>query len=633
MIMNRIIYSLILLVAFAFKIAAQNDSVIVTIDNRQISKNEFEHIYKKNNNNLYNESDKKTPKEYLDLFIDFKLKVVEAENLKMDTSQSFINELAGYRKEIAAPYLTDVKFNDELVHELYRRMTHEVSASHILLSLDQNASPAKEKEVLDRLNAIKDEIQNGKDFGEAAVEYSQDPSAKDNRGKLGYFSAFMMVAPFEDAAFSTPVGEVSDPVRTSFGYHLIKVDDLRQNKGEIQVAHIMKNVPKDATPEVKEKAKAEIDAIYKLLLNGADFAEMAKKESQDKRSAVKGGEMPWFGAGRIVPEFSNAAFALENIGDISKPIETGFGYHIIKKLNERPVPSFEKSKAEIENKIKKDPERRTSSKKAFVEKLKQEYNFVENTEAKQKLTGKNIQDKRAVPELNLFTIDNKSYGTAELNKYIHEQKIVKGSFLSVYDQWIDDKITQLEDSKLEEKYPEFRYLMNEYHDGILLFNISQDKIWNYASEDTLGLEVFYNKIKKKFLWGERFKGTIITCESPEVREKVENLFSEGMTIEEITDYLNTEKEVITFEEGAWEEGRNHIVDYYVWNGSEPKDFDSATTFIRGDKIPPSQKLLGEARGLYISEYQNYLEKMWLKELHRKYNIKINKKLLKTIDAI
>jgi peptidyl-prolyl cis-trans isomerase SurA len=631
--MNRIIYSLILFIVFAFQIHAQTDDVIVSIGNHQIDAQEFEHIYKKNNSNLYNETEKKTPKEYLDLFIDFKLKVIEAENLKMDTSQAFINELAGYRKEIAAPYLTDVKFDDQLVHEIYRRMTHEVSASHILLSLDQKASPGKEKEVLDRLKAIKEEILNGKDFGEAAAEHSQDPSAVNNKGKLGYFSAFMMVTPFEDAAFSTPVGEISEPVRTSFGYHLIKVHDVRENKGEIQVAHIMKNVPKEATPEVKEKAKSDIDAIYKLLMNGADFADMAKKESQDKRSAVKGGEMPWFAAGRIVAEFSDAAFALKNIGDISEPVETAFGYHIIKKLNERPVPSFEESKAEIESKIKRDPERRTSSKKAFVDKLKEQYNFSENLEAKNSLGDKNIQDKRAVPELTLFTIDDKTYGTTELSKYLQEKKISKGPYLSVYDTWVEDEITALEDSKLEKKYPEFRYLMNEYHDGILLFSISQDKIWNFASEDSTGLEDFYQKNKNKFEWGERFKGTIITCESAEVREQAENMFAEEMTIEEIADQLNAEKEVITFENGAWEEGRNHIVDYYVWNGSEPKDFDSATTFIRGDKIPPSQKLLNEARGLYISEYQNYLEKNWIKELRSKYKVKINKKLVKSIDAI
>ncbi|MCY1719885.1 peptidylprolyl isomerase [Prolixibacteraceae bacterium Z1-6] len=631
--MNRIFFLLFLLVVSASKLFAQNNDVIITIDGQEINKTEFEYIYKKNNTNLYNESDRKSPKEYLELFINFKLKVIEAENLKMDTSQSFITELAGYRKEIAAPYLTDVKYNDKLEHELYNRMLHEVHASHILLLVDKNASPNKDKEVLDKITSIREEILNGKDFGQAARDYSEDPSAQQNKGDLGYFSAFTMVAPFEDAAFSTPAGEISEPVKTSFGYHIIKVHDIRENKGEIQVAHIMKNIPQTATPEVKQKAKEEIDAIYQQLVDGADFAELAKKESQDKRSAVKGGEMPWFSAGRIVPEFSNAAFALQNTGNITKPVETAFGYHIIKKLNERPVPPFEKIKGEIVSKIKKDSERRTSSKKVFISKLKTEYNFQENKNGKQALNGMNIQNKQVIPELDLFTIDNTTYKTTDLSAYIQEKQIKSGPYLSKFDEWIDYEITKLEDSKLEAKYPEFRYLLNEYHDGILLFNISQEKIWNYAAEDSIGLLNFYEKNKNKYKWGERFKGCIITCESEEVREKAEDLFGAGMTNDEVAAHLNTEKEVITFENGAWEEARNHIVDYYVWNGSEPENFNSATTFIRGNKVGPEQKLLHEARGLYISEYQNYLEEQWIKELRAKYKVIINKKLLKTIEGV
>lgn len=630
--MYRIFYSLFLILVFTINLSAQDEEIIVSINSQQISKAEFVHIYNKNNDNLYNDSDKKSPKEYLDLFIDFKLKVVEAETLKMDTSQSFINELAGYRKEIAAPYLTDVKFNDQLVHELYRRMTLEVNASHILLRVDKNATPQQSGKVLEKISSIREEILNGKDFGEAALEYSDDQSAKTNKGTLGYFTAFMMVAPFEDAAFTTPVGEISEPVKSSFGYHLIRVNDVRDNKGEIQVAHIMKKAPKNATPEQKQKAKTEINEIYKLVAGGADFAEMAKTKSDDKKSAVKGGEMPWFAAGRIIPEFSNAAFALENIGDISEPIQTDFGFHIIKKLGVRPVPSFDKSKTNIESRIKKDPERRTSSKKAFVDKLKVEYTFVENAEGKQSLSSTKVEDNETISEVNIFTIDNITYTSTDLGNYAKQEDVKNGTYLSVYDKWIEYEITRLEDSKLEEKYPEFRYLMNEYHDGILLFNISQEKIWNFASEDSVGLQGFYEKNNDLHKWNERFKGCIINCETVEIREKAEDLFGAGLANEEVEAHLNTEKELIKFEPGAWEEGRNAIVDYYVWNGAEPEGFDSAITFIRGNKVEPEPKRLDEARGLYISDYQNYLEKKWLKELRNKYKVKVDKKLLKSISG-
>ena len=632
--MKRIIFSLMLFIAITLQAVAQPAEPLLTIDKHKISKDEFEYIYNKNNSNQYADADRKTPKEYLELFINFKLKVVEAENLKMDTSQAFINELAGYREEVAAPYLTDIEFNEQQIEELYRRMKLEVDASHILLGIKQDASPEEEQEVLDKIKNIRKQIIAGKPFEDAAMEYSEDPSAQTNKGHLNYFSAFTMVAPFEDAAFNTPVGEISEPVRTDFGYHLIKVHDTRPNKGELQVAHIMKNVERNATPEEKAKAKTAIDSIYQLLLNGADFAELAKKESQDRRSAVRGGEMPWFSAGSIIKEFSAPAFALKNDGDISEPVKTAYGYHIIKRLKARPVPPFDEARALIESQIRKDATRQASGKKVFIEKLKKEYNFSENEAAKAELAKLNIRDNAVLPEETFFTIDNKNFGTKELTAFITQKNIKTGSFLSVYDNWVTDEITNLEDAKLEEKYPEFRYLMNEYHDGILLFNISQEKIWNYAAQDTAGLEAFYQKNKKKHLWNDRFKGHIITCKNVSVREEAENLFGAGLNADEVLAHINTNgEELITIETGAWEEAQNTVVDYYVWNGKEPENFDSATTFIRGDKIKPEPKTLDEARGLFISDYQDYLEEQWIKELRRKYKVKVNKKLLKSIEGV
>ncbi|QIA08749.1 peptidylprolyl isomerase [Draconibacterium halophilum] len=632
--MNRIFFSLLLFVVITLQTVAQPSEVLLTVGHHEISKDEFEHIYRKNNSNLYSDSDRKTPKEYMELFINFKLKVVEAETLKMDTSQAFINELAGYRKEIAAPYLTDIEFKEHQIEEFYRRMKLEVDASHILLRVDENASEKQEQQVLDKITNIRKEIIAGKPFEEAAMEYSEDPSAQSNKGRLGYFSAFTMVAAFEDAAFNTPVGEVSDPVRTDFGYHLIQVHDTRPNKGEMQVAHIMKNVAKNATVQEKAKAKSAIDSIYQLLIDGADFATLAKNESQDRRSAVRGGEMPWFSAGRITKEFSDPAFALKNDGDISKPVETPFGYHIIKRLNARPVPPFEEARASIESQIKKDATRLALGKKVFVEKLKKEYNFSEDEAAKANLNGLIISENPGLPEDTLFSIDNKTFTTKELTAFIERRNIKTGSYLSVYNDWVMDEITNLEDSKLEEKYPQFRYLMNEYHDGILLFNISQEKIWNFAAQDTAGLEIFYEKDKDKHMWGDRFKGQIITCKNVSVREEAENLFGAGMNAEEVLAHINANgEELISIETGAWEEAQNPIVDYYVWNGKDPEDFDSATTFIRGDKIEPQPKTLDEARGLFISDYQDYLEEQWIKELRRKHKVKVNKKLLKTIEGV
>jgi peptidyl-prolyl cis-trans isomerase SurA len=630
--MSRILLSIVLLM-IAFSSFSQSDETLITIGDTKVSKGEFERIYQKNNNNLYNETEKKTPEEYLDLFVDFKLKVIEAEQLKMDTSSVFKNELAGYREELAAPYLTDVKYNEKMVRDLYERTTKEVNASHLLLMVPKDATPEQDTAIFKRIKEIRKEIMDGKDFNEAAVEYSEDPSAKTNKGSLGYFTAFQMVVPFENAAFTTPVGEVSQPVRTSFGYHLLKVNDIRDNQGEILVAHIMKMFPQDITPEIKSELKSQIDSIYIELKNGAVFAELAKTKSDDKRSAVQGGEMAWFSAGRMVPEFANAAFALKNIGDYTEPIETAYGYHIIKKLDTKPVPTFEESKTMLETRIKQDPERSITSKQVFVDKLKVEYNYNENVETKNKLNNKNSNDTLDFTNLELFNIDNKSYTVEQFQKYLQKQNAEPVPFLSQFNNWVEYEITALENSKLEMKYPDFRYLIQEYHDGILLFNISEEKIWNFASQDSVGLEAFYKKNPNKYTWEERFKGLVVTCKNDSVREEADKFFAADMTVTEITDLLNTKENLITITEGAWEKGANPVVDFYVWNGVKPNNFNSELSFIRGDKISPEPKTLDEARGLYVSDYQKYLEDKWIKELRSKYKITVNKKLLKAINGV
>jgi peptidyl-prolyl cis-trans isomerase SurA len=629
--MNKFFFSICILLCFCGSLLAQDDEILLTINNQPISKGEFEYVYKKNNSNLYSDKDKKTPEEYLDLFINFKLKVIEAESLRMDTSKNFVKELALYRKQVAEPYLTNVDYDEQQIKDLYYRLTHEVDASHILLKYNKNEGAKKEQEVLQKIKAIRKEIINGLSFEDAALKYSEDPSVKRNKGNLGYFSAFIMVSPFEDAAFNTPVGEISEPIKTNFGYHLIKVNDLRVNKGEMHVAHIMKSFSPNASSQEKAKALIAINAVYEKLLNGANFEELAKKESQDRRSALKGGVIPWFTAGRIDPKFSDAAFALKKDGDISEPIETPYGYHIIKRLEAHPIPSYEEAKENIERRIKQDASRENSKKKAFIEKLKKEYNFSENPKVKN-FVGESVSDKNfTIPE-TLFTIDNINYSGSDFKKYIDKNKINQGSYISAYKRWVNDEITELENSRLEEKYPKFKYLMNEYHDGILLFNISQKKIWEYAEQDASGLEKFYKKDKNKHMWGERFKGVIISCKTPEVREKADNLFSEGFNATEVEDQINAEGDkLISITDGVWEESKNPVVDYYVWNGKTPEGFNNELTFIRGNKIPKEPKTLKEARGVYISDYQNYLEKKWVKKLHSKYKVKINKKVLSTIE--
>ncbi len=635
--------------SFSLLSAQTDDEIILTIGNNKYSTEEFVRIYEKNNNNLFDNSEKKTPKEYMELFINYKLKVLEAERLKMDTAKAFIDELSGYRDELAAPYLADITYNAEMVEETYQRMKTEVKASHILVSLNKDATDtlaAYRKAI-----KIRDEILNGKKFEDAAIEYSNDPSVKINKGNLGYFSAFQMVYPFENAAFTTPVGDISMPVRTMFGYHLIKVVDKRPAKGKIKVAHIMKMFPKNASEEMKANLKRQIDSLYTLLKQGADFGELAKTNSDDKRSSIQGGELPWFNSSRMIPEFAEQAFALKKNGDISKPVLTPFGYHIIKRIDYREVPSFEKAKKEIEGRIKKDPERSQYNQKMFINRFKKEYNFkifdanldaclayLEDT-YKEGLKSPETTKKDSILNKALFELDNLQFNANVFEQYIKGQTVNKeakglhSELMKHFEAWVDKEVIDYEDRILEQKYPEFRYLMQEYYDGILLFNLSDSKIWTFATRDSVGLRDYYEKHKGKYSWGERFKGYIIKCKDQETKDEVDKFFAAGIPVNEILSEINKVDKRVSIEEGAWEKNSNSIVDYFVWDGKKPKDFKEGLEFIRGDKIGPEPKTLEDARGLYISDYQNFLEEKWVKELRKKYKIKVNKKVLKTITSV
>lgn len=622
------LFTLALILHSFVPLHGQEEEILITIGDTEITRTEFERIYHKNNQNLMEGTEKLSPGAYLDLFIPYKLKVIEAMNQGMDTLKPFREELAVYRKQLAAPYLTDMKYDEALIQEVYSRMTKEVHASHILFSIADHASAEEEQAVFQKAQKVKEEILKGKPFEDAAGQYSDDPSVHQNGGDLGYFSAFQMIAPFEEAAYNTAEGEISGPVRTPYGFHLIRLNDIRANQGEIKVAHIMKMFPGKQKFD-KEKLKTGMDSIYHLLLKGAPFTDIARRYSDDKRSAARGGEMPWFSSGTMTRDFSEHAFNLKDTGDISPPVETAFGYHIIKKLDQRPVPPFEAVRTEIENKIRKDPARTMSSQRAFLEKLKKEYRFSENREIFTPSGTLNVAGLHGDNPV-LFTIDETTYTLSDFKNYLSRKNITGHISPSLYTSWRDEEIIAFEDARLEKKYPEFRLLMQEYHDGLLLFNIMEEKIWNFAAKDSTGLEKFYSKNKKKFLGEERFDGWIFTCPEKEIRREAERLLDSGVMPEKIAERLLQNGKKIEIEEGIWEKGQNQVIDYHVWNIPASSSFDDGLTCVRGDIIPAKPKKLNEARGLYLSAYQDILEEEWLKSLRRKYKVSINKKLLKTI---
>ncbi len=640
----------ILFFVFAMAVSAQEKSeTVVTIGNEKIGIEEFEANYRKNNTNVLDRKDLKTPAEYLDLYIKFKLKVIEAEKLGYDTVRSYRDELAGYRKELAKPYLTDVSFNEEMVKTQYYRTINERKASHLLIRLAPEALPADTLAAWNKINSLRNQIIAGADFNEMAVKYSEDPSAAQNKGLLGYFTAFQMLYPFEDMTYKTPIGQISQIVRTRFGYHIIKVHDERPAAGEIKVAHIMKMFPQQASEEDIAKLKLSADSLWQKATTGADFGELAKKYSDDKQSSADGGVMNWFTPNNMVPSFAEAAFALKNDGDISPVIRTPYGWHIIKRLERKTAQPFEKMRSDLETKIKQNPQISKHSDEAFYRKLRIEYNLKINepnlikfiTWASDTTSWKKQTPNDPIQKLDLVTFAKQKFNTGTFTDFLHklnfapQTRQTEAQFRDFLNKFINQKLLAYENTQLELKYPDFARIYKEYHDGILLFNISKDKIWDVATSDTARLQNYFDHSEKKYYWNERFKGWIIKANDLETRSKVETMLNEREAgKQELADIFNTPAEQkIQITDVACEKGENQVVDYFIWSGTKPSGFDETTTFVHGKLVKNEQKSLKDAWGLYSTDFQEQIEKEWVESLQKKYPVAINPKVLKKIQSV
>jgi len=621
------------------------DPVLMTINGKPVLKSEFEYIYNKNNTN--NSLDKKTLDEYVDLFINFKLKVEEAKRQGIDTTASFLGELSGYRSQLTKPYLTDSSVDEALLHEAYERSKTDLDVSHILIRIPQNATPSDTLKALNEINGIWKRLEK-ESFAKVAKEVSQDQSAEQNNGHIGWISAFRTVYPFETAAYNTAVGSYSAPVRTAFGYHIVKVHARRNSLGDVLVSHIMILTSKGNEAQNK-KAKVTIDSLYQRVLAGDDFGALAKKYSQDKGSAVKNGELPWFGSGRMVPEFETAAFALKNVGQISKPVQSAYGWHIIKLLNKKGLAPFDELKAELESKIKRD-ERANKGQQVFLDRLRSEYDYkliTANLEEFYKLLkNKKLSDSTFIADaakLNkpLFSFDGKYYSQSDFAQYLKKNQgtdkmtpseIIDGKLKA----FADAELLAYEDSQLENKYDDFRFLMQEYHDGILLFEVSNKEVWDKASKDTQGLIKYFNKHKVDYTWEKpHFKGRVIFCKDKETLNAAK-LIVKKSAADSIDKYLkvrlNDSIQHVKVEKGLYVQGDNKVVDSEIFKSKEKyvPATDYPYFFVEGKLLKNKPEDYSDVRGLVTADYQEYLEQEWIKALRAKYPVTVDQNVLKTV---
>jgi len=652
--MNKIKSTLItLLITTIFSNCfSQENNVILTIDEKPVSKLEFEQIYWKNKKEI--EATKDDLDEYVKLFTNFKLKVLAAEQMGLDTIQKFKNELSGYRIQLEKPYLTDTATSEELIKEAYYRTKNEINASHLLIKLPKSPSQEDTLKAYSKINEIYNEIKSGKiSFKDATIKYSEDPSAKTNYGNLGYFSAFRMVYVFEDACYKTEKGKVSKPFRTQFGYHLAKVNDIREGKGKVKISHIMIAVKETDDKKTDDNKYKKIQDIHKKLEEGALFNTLAIDFSDDRKSVRNGGDLGWIQSGsNYYPVFEDSAFALKNNGDYSHPFLTPVGWHIIKRTDHKPIGSLEDLRFELKNKIQRNA-RGVITKNSFVKKLKREYNYIESSKTKSEIysivSGEDFSKDYLINKddndnmLNdvLFSFADQSYSLKDFIAYLaktfnpKELNDINNYVNNQFDIFVNNNIMNYEKTQLVKKYPEFKALVKEYRDGILLFEISDNIIWSKAIKDTAGLKEFYSSNSENWMWNKRVEYEIFQSKDKKVINKAYILRKKGkLEVDSIINYLNADSQLnIQFNEGIEEVENNEIIANNNWKEGLNKVILKDDTYILINikrVFEPRVKKLNEAEGLIIASYQDYLETQWLENLHKNHKVVINKDVLYSI---
>lgn len=617
--------------------------VLFTIDDKPYYSDEFLRIYKKNLNLVKDESQKDL-NQYLQLYVGYKLKVSKAYKLGLQNGTQYQNELKSYRTQLSKNYFNDTKITQDLIEEAYNRLQKEIKASHILILADENASPADSLKAYKKLEDIRKRALAGEDFGTLAAQFSEDPSAKENKGDLGYFTAFRMVYPFESAAYNTPVGQISKIFRTKFGFHIVKVNDIRNNRGEVTVAHIMILNPK-AEDKDQERAKNTINDIYKKLQQGEKFEDLAKQFSEDKSSSSKGGVINKFSSGQLSSEeFEDVAFSLTTPGEISKPFQTQFGWHIIKLTEKSPMKTMDQMKVELETKVGKDDR----SKKLITslnEKLRKKYTYKRDSKqfasVSKLITNEFYEAKWVMPRTaknlsaTLLTINStKKIDNKTFLEFVEKQQksgiaVKPLSKLAevLYDKFLDEQLRTYYDENLENEFPEFANVMSEYRDGLLLFDLMEKEIWERSKTDTIGLQKFYEQHKMEYMWKKRVDAIIVSSTKLDMIKKASSMLKKNTEIQAIKDKLNINNVVnIMVKTGVYEEG----------NDALPKSmkFEAglSTIFKEGEYyfvtkvtkvIPEGVKTMEECKGKLVNDYQQYLEQHWVEDLRKEFTVKVN----------
>lgn len=647
---KKVVLSLLASAGIVGAFAEKKDPVALKINGNPVTKSEFEYIYHKNS--TATEADQKSLDDYLNLFITYKLKVEEAKTQKLDTTSSFRKEYAGYKSQLAEPYLLDTLSEQTLAKKYYDRLSEDLEVSHILISFTKKEMlPADTLALYNKAMDIRKKLMdtsNPLSFEKAAEEYSSDHSGK-KPGYLGWVTANMLVSPFENAIYSLKVGSISLPVRTNFGYHLILLHNKRPDPGMARVAHIMFATNQGMSKEQVDSVYDQAEKIYKKLQAGEDYAKLAQEYSFDKYSSEHGGEVGWVSVGARFPsEWIEASLALKNANDYSTPIKTDYGYHIIKLLEKKPRDSFSAMQSQLVGYLK-NGDRKTELNRFRVAKLKNEIKLEVNAKSLAALHDLSQRefptDSSFIADANklkqpLFKIGDNLYTTTDFASYLKTDKsrnsLVSTEFLdNAFDAYSLEKLTVAKEQGLAKQYPEFKDLSNEYFDGILLFDIMNKEVWQKAEKDTAGLEKYFEENRSKFVWKEpKYKGYVVHCKNQSTMDQAKAIIAANIgakNLPQLLSALNDSTARVNIEVGTWSEGDNPYVDKQFYGKELKKDMKAFPLFFVEARSINAPEEYTDVRGQIISDYQDTLEKEWVESLHKKYKVEINKKVLKTIN--
>ncbi len=644
----------ILSIIFLFLIGCSpkySELVVAKIGDTQLKLGEYEKFYIKNTGSfeVAKNSSRKEREDFLDLLVKYKLKLKDAYDKNLLSDPEIIEELEEYRASLASTYLLDKDLVEPSLKKLYDRMKEEIRASHILIRLDQNASPEDTLKAYTKAMELIERINKGEDFGELAYEFSEDPSAKQNKGDIYYFTTGQLIPQFEDAVYEMKVGEVTQkPIRTSFGYHIIKVTDRGPAKGSIRVRHIMARL-KSAQPDSADSVTAynKIVAIQDSLKQGMDFSELAKRNSDDGGSATNGGDLGFFQRRRWIQSFDEAAFKLKP-GEISPIVRTPYGFHIIKCDSIKPIPSYEELKPEIQRTFQS--QRYNDAYNAYIENLKKKIgyvfyestfdNFVSLLDSTDTTTDSSWDSSVTEDVRNaiIFQIGPRNIDVNYVIKTLNTRPdfrdvLLKKSDLLKRINKIGEIVLLEEASKdLEKRYPEFQNLMQEYQDGVVLYKAEQIEVWDKLTINDSSMREYFDKNRELFKHPNRVNYSEIYVMSDTLAENIYNELINGANFEELAAMYNEEPELKSSKgahgfvpvdeselaEMAWEmeidqiskpiyteEGGYSIIKVHAKEESREKTFEEAGI---------------ELSNAFQEYEQKRLENEWLDRIKQKYPV-------------